>query len=460
MVEQTLQSMRNGAIYDQLGFGFHRYATDTAWRIPHFEKMLYDQALESLAYTEAWQATGKDFYRRTADEIFTYVLRNLALPEGGFASAEDADSEGSEGKFYLWSAAEIRAVLADAEITAFNNRYHVSDAGNFDSPDGSKIGENILYRSPTDVAPIGEAEKKLLAARDLRVRPFRDDKLLADWNGLMIAALAHAGAAFDNPGYIRSAEKAASFILARMRGPGGTLLHSYREGEAVVPAFADDYAFLSWGMLELYEATFDVIYLKQSLELIDGLVARFWDPVAGGSFQTAQGGKEAIARKKPLEDGVLPSANSVALLVLLKLNRITGKVEYEKKAEAISTLYPAEIGPVGISFGFFLSAIDFSIGSSFEVVVAGDPGAEDTRAMLRTLQRKFIPNAVIILRPSNAPVAAIVQLAPFTESQLMVNGRATAYVCQDFACKLPTNDIATMLSQLGVPKDSDKKRSK
>jgi len=373
MVEQTLQSMRNGGIYDQLGFGFHRYATDAAWRVPHFEKMLYDQALDSLAYTEAWQATGKDFYRRTAGEIFTYVLRDLALPEGGFASAEDADSQGSEGKFYLWSAAETRSVLGEAAFPAFNNRYHVSDAGNFDDSDGFKTGENILYRSPTDVAPIGEAEKKLLAARDLRIRPFRDDKLLADWNGLMIAALAHAGAAFDNLEYIRAAEKTASFILARMRGPGGTLLHLYREGEAVVPAFADDYAFLAWGMLELYEATFDVIYLKQSLELMDGFVARFWDPVAGGFFQTAQGGKEAIGRKKPLDDGSLPSSNSVALLLLLKLNRITGIAEYEKKAEAISRLYPAETGPDGISFGFFLSAIDFSIGPSFEVVVAGDP---------------------------------------------------------------------------------------
>ena len=458
MVEQTLQSMRNGGIYDQLGFGFHRYATDAAWRVPHFEKMLYDQALGSLAYTEAWQATGKDFYRRTADEIFTYVLRDLALPEGGFASAEDADSQGSEGKFYLWSAAEIRSVLGEAAFSAFSRRYHVSDAGNLDSPDGSKTGENILHRSPTDVAPIGELEKKLLAARNLRVRPFRDDKVLADWNGLMIAALAHAGAAFDNPGYISAAKKAASFILARMRGPGGTLLHRYRGGEAAIPAFADDYAFLSWGMLELYEATFDAIYLKQSLQLIDGLVARFWDPVAGGFFQTAQGGKEAIARKKPLEDGVLPSANSVALLLLLKLNRITGNVEYEKKAEAISRLYPAEIGPVGISFGFFLSAIDFSIGPSFEVVVAGDPEAEDTLAMVRILRRKFLPNAVIIFRPSNASTPAIVQLAPFTESQLPVNGRATAYVCQDFACKLPTNDIATMLSQLEEMKNSEKRK--
>jgi hypothetical protein len=458
MVEQTLQSMRNGGIYDQIGFGFHRYATDAAWHVPHFEKMLYDQALESLAYTEAWQATGKDFYRRTADEIFTYVLRDLALPEGGFASAEDADSQGSEGKFYLWSAAEIRSVLGEAAFPEFSRRYHVRDAGNFDGPDSSQTGENILRRSSADVASIGEAEKKLFVARDLRVRPFRDDKLLVDWNGLMIAALAHAGSALDDPKYIGAAQKAASFILARMRGPRGTLLHRYREGEAVVPAFADDYAFLAWGILELYEATFDVTYLKQSLELIDGLVKRFWDPVAGGFFQTALGGKEAIARKKLLNDGGLPSANSVALLVLLKLNRITGNVDYEKKAEAISRLYPAETGPNGISFGFFLSAIDFSIGPSFEVVIAGDPEAQDTRAMLRKLRQKFLPNAVIIFRPSNVPNPAIIQLAPFTQSQLAVNGKATAYVCQDFACKLPTNDIATMLSQLEVMKNSEKRR--
>ena len=457
MVQPTLQSMRNGGVYDQIGFGFHRYATDAAWRVPHFEKMLYDQALDSLAYTEAWQATGKDFYRRTAGEIFTYVLRDLALPEGGFASAEDAGTS-IRGKFYLWSAAEIRSVLGEAAFPAFSNRYHVSDAGNFDGSDGFKTGENILHRSPTDVTPIGEAEKELLAARDLRVRPFRDDKLLADWNGLMIAALAHAGAAFDDLEYIRAAEKAASFIMARMRGPGGTLLHRYREGEAVVPAFADDYAFLAWGMLELYEATFDVIYLKQSLELMDGFVARFWDPV-GGFFQTAQGGKEAIGRKKPLDDGSLPSSNSVALLLLLKLNRITGNSEYEKEAEAISSLPGRNWTGWDLLrlFPFCNRLLDRPLlrgrrrrgyGSGRHACDASKPTAN------------FIPNVVIILRPSNDPHPAIVRLAPFTESQLAVNGKATAYVCQDFACKLPTNDIATMLLQLGVMKNTVKRKNK
>jgi hypothetical protein len=449
MVERSLVAMRGGGIFDQVGFGFHRYSTDAGWLVPHFEKMLYDQALLALAYTDAWQATRKDMYRRTAGEILGYARRDLALPGGGFATAEDADSEGEEGKFYLWTAAELRSTLGDGAFADFSRRYGVSDAGNFEGPGGAS-GENILHRDPSDTSAPGVSEAKLLAARATRVRPLRDDKVLADWNGLMIAAAARAGSAFDDAELVRSAEGAARFVLERMRPRGGRLLHRFRDGEAAISAFADDYAFLSWGLLELYEATFDVRFLRESIALVDDFMKHFWDAGSGGFFQTADDAPDAVARRISLTDGVLPSANSVGLMVLLKLNRITGNVEYEKKAEAILRLYPPDAATNAPSFSFFLSAADFSAGPSYEVVIAGDPEAEDTRAMLRALHQRFLPNAVILLRPTNVASPEIVTVAPFTAAQGAVKGKATAYVCRDFVCNLPTNDIEAMLGTLGV----------
>jgi uncharacterized protein YyaL (SSP411 family) len=434
MVEHSLHALRNGGVYDQLGFGFHRYSTDAGWNVPHFEKMLYDQALEALAYTDAWKASGNWFYRRTAMEILDYALRDLALPEGGFASAEDADSEGVEGRFYTWTEEELRRVLGPEGQASLLRRY--------------ALHEGILRRGSLDESIPGEAEARLLQARAARPRPFLDDKLLADWNGLMIAALARAGAAFERPDYLAAAGKAASFILARMRGPGGILLHRYRAGEAAIPAFADDYAFLTWGFLELYEAGFEVSHLEEAIRLMDLFIARFWDS-AGGGFQSCdQAGEEASFPAKPFSDGVLPSANSVALMALLKLNRITGSSDYQSRAEALISLYPADAGAHARSFPFFLSAVDFSMGPSLEIVIAGDPKAEDTRAMLRALRCRFLPNAVLVLRPAGEAAPAIARIAPYTALQAGLGGRATAYVCRDFACALPTADIEIMLSLL------------
>jgi hypothetical protein len=451
MTEQTLTAMRNGGIYDQLGFGFHRYAIDANWLVPHFEKMLYDQALLALAYTEAWQATGRQFYRQTATEILTYVMRDLTSPEGAFYSAEDADSEGEEGRFYFWSATELRSLLGEEEFAGFSRRYFVSDGGNFDLSDGSAGGLNILHRHPVDTSPAGADEQKLLAARGRRIRPARDDKILADWNGLMIAAFARAGGAFEEPAFTAAAAKAASFAVQRMSTRDGRLLHRYRDGELAVKAFADDYAFLAWGLLELYEASFEPRYLRQAIRLIDRLVTHYWDESAGGFFQTA-GDAEQVGevRSKSLVDGVLPSANSVALLVLAKLGRITGSSEYEKKAEAIVRLYPTDVAANPIRYAFYLAAMDFLLGPSFEVVIAGDPRSPETRAMVSAIRQRFVPNKVLMLRPSDASKPEIVHIAPFTSPQLPVNGKATAYVCRNFACELPTNDIATMLAQLGL----------
>jgi len=450
MTEESLTAMRNGGVYDQLGFGFHRYSTDAEWHVPHFEKMLYDQALLALAYTEAWQATGGDFYRRTAREILTYVLRDMTSPAGAFYSAEDADSEGEEGRFYLWSADEIRAVLPGAESAAFLDMYRIEGSG-----------ANILRRDAAQTAAAGAVEERLLAARQKRVRPFRDDKVLADWNGLMIAALARAGGAFDDPSFTKAAGRAAEFALGRMRTRDGRLLHRFRDGEAAIRGFADDYAFLAWGLLELYAASFNPRWLQEAIRLVDVFVADHWDPSAGGFFQTAvdagqKGGAAAQdrrGRQKPLIDGVVPSANSVALLVLSKLGEITGDTCHRSRAEAIARLYPADLGSGGIRYSFLLSALDFALGPSFEIVVAGDPEKADTRAMLSALRRSFLPKATVVFRPvyvEEPLMANIVKIAPYTSAQGALNGKATAYVCLNYACRLPTNDIAVMLQELGV----------
>ena len=414
MVERTLAAMRSGGIYDQVGFGFHRYSTDTRWLVPHFEKMLYDQALHCLAYTEAWQATGTEAWKETAKEICEYVLRDLALPEGAFATAEDADSEGVEGRFYVWTEAEVRSLLG-SRADAFCARYGVS-----------ATGQNILHRAISDRMPAGEAEAVLLGARARRPRPLRDDKILADWNGLMIAALARAGRAFGEPSLVQAAEAAARFITRQMRSADGGLHHRHRDGESAISGFADDYAFLAWGVLELYEATFDHAWLQECVALTEYFLEHFWDRESGGFFSTGGGGE--VTRRKSFTDGVIPSANSVGTLLLLKLNRMTGRLDYEVKAEQLLGLYPESASSDAFSFSFFLAAADFAAGPTFEVVVAGDPAAPDTKEMLHALRRSYLPNAVLVLKPSNA--------------------RATASVCRDFTCSLPTNDIPAVLAEV------------
>ena len=437
MVERSLAAMRSGGIYDQVGFGFHRYSTDARWLVPHFEKMLYDQALHCIAYTEAWQATGDPAWRRTAREICGYVLRDLALPEGAFATAEDADSEGEEGRFYVWTESEVRDVLG-SRAGGFSSRYGVAPEG-----------PSILHRDIADETPAGDDEASLLAARGARVRPLRDDKILADWNGLMIAALARAGRAFGETTLVEAAAKAAQFVTRRMRSADGGLLHRHRDGESAIDGFADDYAFLAWGIFELYEATFDPAWLQECISLADYFLAHFWDPEAGAFFSTARG--DEVARRKSFTDGVIPSANSVGALLLQVLNRMTGRRDYEEKAELLLRQYPQAAGSEAVSFSFFLAAADFAAGPTSEVVVVGDPAAPDTREMLQVLSRTYLPNAVVILKPLDAASDAIARLAPFAAPLQPASGMATAFVCRNFTCSLPTNDIAAVLSELNKP---------
>jgi len=461
MVEKTLQAMRAGGMYDHVGFGFHRYSTDAQWLVPHFEKMLYDQALLVIAYVEAYQATGKEEYARTTREILTYVLRDMTSPEGGFYSAEDADSEGVEGKFYVWTRDEVLDVLGESDGDAFCRLFNIEPGGNFSNPH-CPPKTNI----PHHARPLADrarelnlsvdelrarqevARQKLFEARERRVHPNKDDKILTDWNGLMIVALAKAARALDEPKYATAAQRAADFVLTNLRDDRGRLLKRYRQGEAGLPAHLDDYAFMVWGLLDLYEANFEVRNLEAALALTREMLTHFWDDSDGGLYFTADDGEELPVRTKAVCDGAVPSGNSVAMLNLLRLGRITADAELEAKAAAIGRVFSAQVNRAASAHTQLLCALDFGVGPSYEVVVAGQPGAADTTRMLRVLRGRFIPNKVVLLRPNEPEAPPITRFARFTKHQLSFEGKATAYVCTNYACKAPATDAQEMLALL------------
>lgn len=375
MVEKTLGEMRLGGIYDHIGFGFHRYSTDAKWLVPHFEKMLYDQAMLAMAYTEAFQATGKEDYGNAAREIFTYVLRDMTAKGGGFYSGEDADSEGKEGKFYLWTEGEIRDVLNNQEAKLILEGFNIERDGNFiESGRSGKTGENIFYMKKSFAGlaeelelsekelmeTIGTARQKLFAAREKRVHPHKDDKILTDWNGLMIAALAKGARVFEMPEYAESARDACDFILNKMRRPDGRLLHRYRDGQAAIPAYLDDYAFFIGGLIELYEATVEVKYLRTALGLNNDLIEHFWDERSGGFYFTPDDGEKLIVRRKEIYDGAVPSGNSFAMLNLLRLGRITGSPDLEVKADMIGRAFSREVTKRPSAYTYLMVAADFA----------------------------------------------------------------------------------------------------
>jgi uncharacterized protein YyaL (SSP411 family) len=450
MVETTLQAMRQGGIYDHVGFGFHRYSTDSEWLVPHFEKMLYDQAMLAMAYTEAYLIAKDPLYEQTAREIFTYILRDMTSPQGGFYTAEDADSEEEEGKFYFWTEAEMREILSPKDADFVISEFNLTTEGNFkDEVSAKRTGNNILHLSELsgDSAlrwePIRQA---LFEVREQRIHPYKDDKILTDWNGLMIAALAKASQAFDEPIYAEAAVDAADFILANLQDENGRLLHRYREGEAGIQATLDDYAFLTWGLLELYETTFGVRYLQAALRFQEQLITHFWDD-SGGFYMTADDGEALLIRPKKVYDGAIPSGNSIAMLNLLRLSRMTANIEYEKYADSLGKAFAALVQRAPMGYTQLLSAVGFAVDTSFEIVIVGEPGAEDTEAMITALRGVYVPNKVVIMRPQGDD-APIIQLAEFTQSHHSLDGQATAYVCIKTYCRRPTTDVEVMLSQL------------
>jgi uncharacterized protein YyaL (SSP411 family) len=425
--------------------------------------MLYDQAMMAIAYLEAYQATGKESYAMTAREIFDYVLRDMTSPEGGFYSAEDADSEGIEGKFYVWEEAEIRNILEKEEADLAIRFFNIKKDGNFkDESTGQKTGKNILHlKKPLpEIAselnlPLGvierhieSARQKLFEVRKKRIHPHKDDKILTDWNGLMIAAFARSAHVLEEQQYADVAENAVRFVLDTLRNPDGRLLHRYREGEAGITAHLDDYAFLIWGLIELYEATFQVRYIQIALELSEHMLKHFWDNRSGGFFFTPDDGEKLIVRKKELYDGALPSGNSVAMSDLLRLARFTGESNLDEKASVIDNAFSELVKQFPSGYTQFLTAVDFGIGPSFEIVITGPSGGRDTTEMLAALRKTFVPNRVLLFRPTDQDPPDIDNVAKFIKKHEPIDGKATAYVCQDHFCKIPTTDVDEMLKML------------
>jgi uncharacterized protein YyaL (SSP411 family) len=460
MVEKTLREMRQGGMYDHVGFGFHRYSTDSRWFLPHFEKMLYDQAMLAYAYIEAYQITGNEEYKTTANEIFTYVKRDMRDTEGGFYSAEDADSEGEEGKFYFFAKSEIEELLTSEETELASRIFNITAAGNYaEEATGHKTGRNILHltkRYAEHASELGLSEddlrgkietirQKLFEYREKRIHPHKDDKILTDWNGLMIAAMAKGAQVFDDPKLAQAAADAAEFILSKMHQKDGSLLHRYREGEAALSGYVEDYAFMVWGMIELYEATFELKYLKAAIELNDYLLQHFWDDQGGGLFFTADSSEELIHRQKEIYDGAVPSGNSVAALNLMHLARTTARTDLEARARAIGSAFSKTVRQYPAGYSMLMLALDFMTGPSFEIVVSGNLDSPDAKDMLAALRKEFIPNRVIVFRTDSEKSPEIAKFAAYTQPQNSLEGRATAYVCMDYACKLPTTEIGKML---------------
>ncbi len=460
-VKRTLDAIRGGGIYDQVGFGIHRYATDNRWKVPHFEKMLYDQAQLSMASAVYFQVTGEKQYRQMTTEIFEYVLRDLTLPDGGFCSAEDADSEGEEGKFYVWTSKQLEAILSDKQFAAISQVFDIQEKGNWtDGASGETLPTNILYltedgkktlsnSSPEFQRHFEAARLVLLKTRAKRVRPERDDKIMADWNGLMIASLARGGRILGEKRYVEAAAKAFAFVDTTLRDEKGRLLHQWCRGSAAIPAYLDDHVFLAWGAIELYKSTHDPKYLRSARQLVAEIDKRFEDNVEGGYFFTANDAPKLPFRPKKYGDMEVPSGNSVATLVFSELANLTGETKYEDQAVKLEQLLCRGLLRMPSRSTQFGVAAEYRRTPGVEVVIVGRRDAPDTKQMLALLKQHASKQTVtVLLKDTEAEGKLLSEVAPFTKSYQMIDGKATAYVCRKRVCKLPTNDPQVMARQL------------
>lgn len=454
MVEKTLTQMRLGGIFDHIGFGFHRYSTDREWLLPHFEKMLYDQALISLALVETYQATQNDKYKNYADETFAYVLRDMCSPDGGFYSAEDADSEGIEGKFYVWSEKEIDDLLQD-NSDIFKYVFNIKKEGNFSeeatrTPTGTNIPhlkKSLLeYASELNISPenllvkIDKCRTILFNERKNRIHPLKDDKILTDWNGLMIAALAKGGKVFQNKTYIKAAERSLNFIFDKLIDKSGKLIHRYRDGESSIEANADDYAFVIWGLIELYEATYKIDYLNKAMDFNEIFMKQFYDMERGGFYFTSKESEEHIARTKEIYDGAVPSANSVSLTNLLKLGSITADSNYRDIASKLSETFSDELVRQPTAYTQLLCGLDFAFGPTSEIIVVEGGNTSDKEDILKLLNKKFIPGKIVVF-VTDENRKEIKKIAEYASSFTAINNKTTVYMCQNYNCNLPVTDV-------------------
>ncbi|MBI5648999.1 MAG: thioredoxin domain-containing protein [Chloroflexi bacterium] len=444
MITTALTKMARGGIYDQLGGGFHRYSTNAIWLVPHFEKMLYDNALLARVYLHAYQITRDEFYRRIVIETLDYVAREMTHARGGFFSTQDADSEGVEGKFYVWSAGEIRAALGD-DAKIFADAYGVTEQGNFE--EGTILfaardfdvvaGMNQLSREQVETR-LAAARNKLLAARAQRVKPARDEKILTAWNGLMLAAFAEAARVLHRDDYRAIAERNADFVLAELRGSDGRLLRSWKDGAARLNGYLEDYANFAEGLLALYETTFDEKWFIAARELADAMLAHFVD-ARGGFFDTRDDHETLITRPKDVQDNATPSGNAMAVTVLLKLAALTGDARYRDPAERALAMLQRALVAAPLGFAQWLGALDFALAPVNEIAIIGK--RENARALLEVIDRAYRPNQVIALGASASAI-------PLLHNRAQIGGRATAYVCQNFACQMPVTEADALAAQL------------
>ncbi len=455
MVEKTLNATAKGGIYDHIGGGFHRYATDAQWLIPHFEKMLYDQALLSKAYLQTYQITKNQKYATTAREIFDYVLRDMTDTNGGFYSAEDADSEGKEGAFYVWDPKQIKLILGKDETEVFIAYYGVTEEGNFEEGKTilniatpiQQLGEQFKKDRTIGASILATARTKIFDERSKRIRPHRDDKVITAWNGLMISSLAYGGAVLQEDKYVNAAERAACFILNTLH-KRGRLMRYYRDGRIVEPAFLDDYAFMIMALLDLYEATFDTKWLIEAKELSEEMIEFFADNEQGGFFLTGKDTEKLIARNKPGSDGAIPSGNSIAALALLKLGRLTMNQNFTEQGSKVLELFSQQLKQSPAYSSAMLTALSFWIGPTQEIVIAGNADAPETKQMLKLVHDSFLPNAVVLFRDYSEAGSAIEQIVPFIKYQTSIDGKSTAYVCENYVCKKPVDEIAGLEKML------------
>lgn len=454
IVKKTLTQMRLGGIYDHIGFGFARYSTDGNWLIPHFEKMLYDQAMLVLVFTETYLATKNHFYKKTAEEILEYVLRDMTHNEGGFFSAEDADSEGEEGKFYLWCADEIRNILSKDESEMILKIFNIKENGNWiDESKGTTTGTNIFHLKKSldklaDESNLDQDDflqrseiirKKLFDYREKRIHPHKDDKILTDWNSLMISALVKAYQAFNNRAYLDAAEKSFNNVEKNLINKYGKLLHRYKDGEAAVKAFIDDYAFLINALLDLYESTFNLRYFEKALELQSTIDKEFWDNKGGYYFSSAQNEK-LIARQKVIYDGAVPSGNSIALLNLIRLFKITTDINYQNKIDMMIKYFSAQIYRMPSAFCMFLCGLNFLFSDSTEIIIVSKNKDDISNEALDLIRNDFNPDKIIILKLAEQDGKFNV-IFPYTEGMKLLDDKTTFYVCSNYSCKQPVNKV-------------------
>jgi len=452
IVEHTCRQMAQGGIYDQLGGGFHRYATDARWLVPHFEKMLYDNALLAALYLHYYQVSHDPAARAVAEGILDYVVHEMTHPGGGFYSTQDADSEGVEGKFFVWSKSEIAALLGEPDAAIFMGYYNVTDAGNFEGANILNIRKDLAAVAASHqvteeqlAEALARSREILFAAREKRVKPARDEKILTAWNGLMLASFAEAAAILNRLDYLEVAKKNAQFLLDNLRGER-RLLRTYKDGRAKLNAYLEDYAFFISGLVTLFETSGELKWLEEAVSLTTIMIDEFWDDEDGGFFYTGRSHENLIVRSKDFFDNATPSGNSVAAEVLLRLGLLTDNADFQRRAGTILRLMASTVQRYPSGFGRLLCALDFYVGSPKEIALVGDLAQAETHALLDELWSRYLPNKVVAsISPRNTRAA---ELIPLLRERPQIDGKATVYLCEHFACQTPTTDPKELASQL------------